>query len=656
VRRIVVLALSVWLSVIVSIVLFTIFWCVGMLRPHAFWGFFSVVLVLIPLVWLTILSLWRMVRGPNRGQATGWLLVGATPIIWISALLTDARIRTDNRHAVYSPPVRVATVWVSSIFEIYARLCYPQWTHGRHTVLIDDGTITHPERLVADMDRHIRAMSDLLGQSVPAMEIAWVRGPLFRFKGKAILCWAFTGRNEDPNNLTSLDRHEVAHTLITALSEPGHHPPTLLREGWAVSQSRDRHAQIRNLAKKHREGSVYSLKELTGPDMYERGLSPVYWVGGPVVHFLMERYGPEVFFKLYSSSRKDNFFNNCQGILGHSWEEVEKEFWDWLEAKEAKLVKADGQESKEMPQIRIELAESVTQPDWQAIVDGIRTTHKDIIHLPSNTSFVLEGERTEPDTEAPGGIKHTDFEFRAIFEKDHIWIFENGRSIPQVDRFLMCTPAGCADLRRNRTGSFDGRLRRNWFYTRRSILNQASKLVSFYLWGTDPTKLHPFQEKPRTDGICRIERIVRPDETDEKKWRIDFNWRSIQLNQDLHYQVELDATHNWGITRNIWRTSEGGRTETTAEFGLIGNSVLPVRYNSHSISDQGEFSGQWRLRTMSESEKKELKQRIEKAARSIPSGPYRDLQVSLRAMALLTPLIGLALLGTRRDRARNGKS
>ncbi|MHC4086212.1 MAG: hypothetical protein ACYSU5_13525, partial [Planctomycetota bacterium] len=59
-RRIVVLALSVWLSVIVSIVLFTIFWCVGMLRPHAFWGFFSVVLVLIPLVWLTILSLWRM--------------------------------------------------------------------------------------------------------------------------------------------------------------------------------------------------------------------------------------------------------------------------------------------------------------------------------------------------------------------------------------------------------------------------------------------------------------------------------------------------------------------------------------------------------------------------------------------------------------------
>ncbi|MHC4143410.1 MAG: hypothetical protein ACYSUD_01385, partial [Planctomycetota bacterium] len=169
-------------------------------------------------------------------------------------------------------------------------------------------------------------------------------------------------------------------------------------------------------------------------------------------------------------------------------------------------------------------------------------------------------------------------------------------------------------------------------------------------------KLHPFQEKPRTDGICRIERIVRPDETDEKKWRIDFRWRSKQLNQDLQYQVELDANHNWGVTRNIWGSSEGGRTETTAEFGLIGNSVLPVRYNSHSISDQGEFSAQFRLRTMSESEKKELKQRIEKAARSIPSGPYRDLQVSLRAMALLTPLIGLALLGTRRDRARNGKS
>jgi len=658
VRRIVILALSVWLSVVVSIALFTIFGCVGMLRPHAFWGFFSVVLVLIPLVWLTILSLGRMVRGPNRRQATGWLLVGATPIIWISTFLTDARIRSDDRYAVksQSAPLRVTAVWVSSIFDIYARLCYPRWTHGRHTVLIDDGTITHPEKLVTDMDRHIRAMSDLLGQPVPAVEIAWVRGPLLRLKGKAILCWALTGRNEDPNSVTSLDRHEVAHTVITVLSEPDHRPPTLLKEGWATSQSRDRQAQIRHLAKERREGSAYSLKELTGPDMYERNLGPVYWVGGPVVHFLMERYGPEFFFKLYSSSRKDNFFNNCQKILGHSWEEVEKHFWAWLEAEEAKLVEADGQESKETPQIRIELTESVTQTDWQAIVDGIRTTHKDMTDFPSNTSFILEGEQTEADTEAPGSIKHAGFEFRAIFENDQLWIFENGQSMPQVDRYLMCSPAGCANLRRNDSGSFDGRVRRNWFYTRRSIHDRASKLFSFYLWGMTPTNLPPFQEEPRTDGICRIERIVRPDETGEKKWRIDFTWRSKELNQDMHYQVELDATHNWGITRNMSGRPEGWRTETTAEFGLIGNSVLPVKLYSLSSGNQGEFSAQWRLRTMSEGEKKELKQRIEKAARSIPRSAFRSLQISLRAIALLAPLIGVTLLGIRPDQGGNGKS
>lgn len=654
-----ILALGVWLSVIVSITLFTIFGWVGMLRPHAFWGFFSVVLVLIPLVWLTIVSLGRMVRGPNRRQAVGWLLVGATPIIWISTFLTIIRIRADDRYAanLQSPTVRVTTmVWVSSIFDIYARSCYPRWTHGRHTVLIDDGTITHPEKLVTDMDRHIQAMSDLLGQPAPALEIMWVRGPLLGIKGKAILCWALTGRNEDPNRVTSLDRHEVAHTVITVLSEPGHRPPTLLKEGWAVSQSRDRHAQIRHLAKRRWEGSAYSLKELTGPDMYERPLGPVYWVGGPVVHFLMERYGPDVFFKLYSSSRKANFFANCQTILGHSWEEVEILFWAWLEAEEAKLAKVDGQASKETPQIRIELAESVAQTDWQAIVDGIRTTHQDVTGLTSNTSFIIEGEQSEPDTEVPGGSKQIDFEFRAIFEEDQLWVFDNGQTIPQVDRYLMCSPAGCADLRRNDAGSFDGRVRRNWFFTRRPIHDRAAKLVSFYLWGTTPTQLLPFQEEARTDGICRIERIVRPDETDEKKWRIDFTWRSKEMNQNIDYQVELDAAHNWGITQNRSGRPEGWRTETSAEFGLIGNSVLPVEFYGLSSSKQGELSARWQLRTMSESEKKELKQRIEKVSRSIPNNPFRALEVSLHGIALLAPLFGVALLGIRAGQGRNGKS
>ncbi len=76
-RRIAVLALSVWIAVIGSIALFTLFWRIGYFRPHFLWGILSLAAMLIPIAWLAVAALWRCVRGPCRLRAVGWLLVGA---------------------------------------------------------------------------------------------------------------------------------------------------------------------------------------------------------------------------------------------------------------------------------------------------------------------------------------------------------------------------------------------------------------------------------------------------------------------------------------------------------------------------------------------------------------------------------------------------
>ncbi|MHC4405779.1 MAG: hypothetical protein ACYTG0_39535 [Planctomycetota bacterium] len=641
-RRIVILASSVWIAVIGSIALFTLFRRVGYLRPHPLWGVLSLVAMFAPMTWLAASALRRIVCGPCRWQAVGWLLVGATPLVWTGAYLTELAIQSHNRTFERNAPARVAMVWVSSMLDVNARWRCPRWTRGRHAVLMDDGRTPSAEKLVAEMDHHIQAMSDLLGQPVPEMEFPWVRGSLFGLGRMAILYWALCGQDENPGELTYLDRHEVAHTVITAISAPHHRPPTLLREGWAESQSKDRNAQIRYLAKKRKEGLAFSLQELVGPDMYERG-GPAYWEGGPLVHCLMDRYGPETFFRLYSAARKDSFRDDCRAILGDSWETVEENFWEWLEAEEKLLAEADVQQPDAAPVAHVELAESVDPVDWQALVEGCREANKDIEPLPSNTAFVLEGEQVEGETETPGSAKRTKLEFSAVFEGQQFWIFDNSRY--SADWFLMATTARCADLQRNDSGSFEGRVMPGRARVRPR--RRASELLALYRKAANPPYLLPVSEVPRIEATYHIERLLRPTEGKTGRWKVWFTRRGAEDDTEVRYEVELDPGQRWWITR-IVRERPERQWETDAEYERVGGALMPVTCHARFSHDEGESTVSWRLRPMSEVERQELKQRVEQAVRSGPPIPFQRLRCFLLVIVIACPLVGATLLGVTR--------
>ncbi len=302
-RRIAILALSVWLAVFASIALFTLFWRIGYFRPHILWGLLVLLLTFTPMLWLAACVLWRCVRGPCRLRAVGWLLVGATPLVWSSAYLTQLAIdahTTPQRQA--SALARVAGVWASSLLDIEAWWRYPRCTHGRHALLFDDGQTPSPEKLVSKMDTHIGAMADLLCRPVPNMTFPWVRGSLFGFHhGRAFMLWAICSQPRNPGDLCYVDRHEVAHTFITGLSGPDQDPPFVLVEGWAESQSRGRDDLLADLVRRRKDGKTFSLRTLVGADFYNLHNYADYSEGGPLVLYLMEHYGPETFFRLYSA-------------------------------------------------------------------------------------------------------------------------------------------------------------------------------------------------------------------------------------------------------------------------------------------------------------------------------------------------------------------
>jgi hypothetical protein len=97
------------------------------------WGIVSVVGMLLPLLWLTLDGSWRVLRGPQRRETIGWMLVAATPLVWAGAYLANLHIGAHGKtsHAP-SATMKVALVWVSSILDIEAYR-NPITTDVRHT-------------------------------------------------------------------------------------------------------------------------------------------------------------------------------------------------------------------------------------------------------------------------------------------------------------------------------------------------------------------------------------------------------------------------------------------------------------------------------------------------------------------------------------------
>ncbi len=101
-------------------------------------------------------------------------------------------------------------------------------------------------------------------------------------------------------------------------------PPALLTEGWAqANQGDDPVDQAISAWNDLIRDNGLSLHQLTGPDWYHRHEWPVYLHGAPLVNFLLDRFGPERFLRLYTTCAKSTFELDCRRILGVDLDELD---------------------------------------------------------------------------------------------------------------------------------------------------------------------------------------------------------------------------------------------------------------------------------------------------------------------------------------------
>jgi len=297
--------------------------------------FLPVTLLLVTMTvaggWLVAATTIRLIRGSDRGRALSRLLLGCAPLWLFAGHVIYALDAGFSRHERIDMPINLLIPLLGSLTDLEARIRYPERTVGRKVIMISAPSRDAREQ-VAAMDRHIEHLEARLGRAVRG-RIRWVRGPLFGKAGYAIfdLCTGSSSESAkaDGAGLDRLDQHEAAHCAITSLYLPQSDPPALLVEGWAEANQGMAPEELAASAwSDYSAGRSLTLRELSSPAWYWFHDGPVYSQGAVLVNYLLRKFGPEKFLKLYTTTQYETFPEDCQRILGMSLDQLEKSMWD----------------------------------------------------------------------------------------------------------------------------------------------------------------------------------------------------------------------------------------------------------------------------------------------------------------------------------------
>jgi hypothetical protein len=642
-RCLIVSAICAWVAMLASIGIAAWLWRSYDLRPHAGWATISLLLVIGSTIWLTCATIASLNRREGRLASAGLWLLGTTPLLWFFAFATTLYIDANGRQPlVLDTPLRLAAAWSCSFFDLEARLRYPRWTLGKQTVLIDAGQSPAPESLVSQMDEHIASMTNLLEQQPLSTQVAWVRGSIFGMEGRANGSWAICNADGSADQLDRLDRHEVAHSMITMLAGPDQDPPAVLVEGWAESQSAVRDDHIRHLAQQKREGNTYALSELIAPGWYMRSNGPVYSHGGPLVHYLIERFGAPKFFELYRDVRRPTFTADCERILGVSWDQLDADFWRWVATEDEKLpapiaVAADAKNWS------LEFSDGVSEQDWKILTDACLAAKRSRKLLPTDVAIDVHWTWTRIDHKRSPDPVVNPSQLVADFEGDKFWIYTNEGS----ESCLISDGDRCASLTRYSTGHVAG-----WVggpEARGRIAYEAAELIDMYrgALGRDASSFLPINEYV-SPGDYRVERLVPPKGNDGV-WKVVLHIK-FKDGDSNRYELTIDPARNWQVTDYTCTGSPESHTNETAKFERFGGVWFAAasKYEADYTAEQEYVTSEASVRKLNRYERLALRKRVEQMAKLQPTKPWHRLRQLLTALVYGWPLAGIALVAISR--------
>ena len=534
-----------WGSFLVTVGIYLVFVFTSNWNPHPAWWLGTTTFIVAAAfysLWSGMRAIWR---GPNRATQAAFLMLTWTPLVLFGCLLWSVIDMAHKRQNIQLPlPTRTLGIWIGNFFEWESMARTPRRTGGKYVTLHDNGRTPNVEKMVSEMDDQIKEMARILGTEPSSTPTSWVRGSLGGQTGRAIGKWAICQVEGDLGEITSLDRHEVAHTMITLLSSSStQNPPMLFAEGWAEAISRDNNELISSL---HTNETAYrdrELEKLIEPEMYGRSLGPMYTHGGPFVIYLIRKFGGPKFLELYRNVRQPTFREDIKRMTGQSFAELESSFWLWLD-KENKRIDEKNRDHK-----RIKNRFSFNTPEleniWLKIIESARVY---AAQHPTPTSLGLK-INTQWDESA--GIEN--LEFRLVLQNDQCWSLTDSKDSV---RHTWISGSEYRSVELNKSSNKSDFVRESEPFGIHSELQFARESLSTRhrlnrFFGYDIT-----QAELRTPPPWQIQ--IQDIQDVEHETRVSLTMNSSPSRR-THYELVLDPQHGYRVNRA--KSNESGESQ-----------------------------------------------------------------------------------------------
>jgi hypothetical protein len=347
-------------------------------------------------------GLWRLIVGPGRLRALTCLLLGLTPLLFCAGHFLYGLKVGYSRDIQLDLPSMMLMPFGESFFDLLTRFQYPVRTGGKTVVMIAEPMPGAPEQ-VAAMDRHIEALWARLGGVSTTRRVHWVRGSLMGIGGHAIygMCMGSPPgeRPAGAEGLSSLDRHEVAHCVLSSFMPAWIEPPSVLTEGWAeANQGDDEKAVAVRALERREQGEWIPLREMAGPVWYNRHHWPAYFQGAALINYILRKHGPEKFLELFRTCGPTTFADDCQRVLDVSLDELDAAYW-------ADVKQLVGDEPTPVARLRgVKTHPPVDPAAWNAFVDAYHAATRiliapyDHVDMTIERAFNGKDEHGKPET------------------------------------------------------------------------------------------------------------------------------------------------------------------------------------------------------------------------------------------------------------------
>ena len=587
----------------------------------------------------------RLRHGP-RLRAVGRLLLATWPVVAVACYGWDTRTRALERQSV--PPTAARKVfgfWACGAARAQAWWQLPHRHVGAYVELHAAAPQADAAGSVARMDGHVRRMATLLAVAPPRVRAVWARGELLGLTGRAIHDLAIA-RPELTGPPESIDRHEVAHAVITRLAGPDQDPPTLLVEGWAECHchdgaAADRASAVRTLHGLRTAGTAKPLRELVGPDLYHRAPGAVYTHGAALAVHLLERFGGPAFLELYRGVRPDTFAADVRRILGVGWDELEADFWRWLDAEAAALGPAAPTDAT---QDRVRLAEGVDAELWRRFLEVPRRYPFAEEDLPDPLAFAA--------TVATDGVVSR--EDACVRDGDHVWLVRRTHGERPVREWLVSTAALHGFRRQEGDGPVEAPLA--WSASGQSDFEQFARTNATQVAAQHLLADRFAQGMDLGDGlqgedhldVLTVRRVRPPAVDGPDRWTMAF--RVAWQDQRWDHEVTLDAATG-RVVRHAFSSAQDSRER---DFGALADD-WPHR--PESTLDGKDGRSVTRVRLLDDAEAAAVRRTAGRAVAAEVRPWHERLTQSAPAptptgVAVLWAALALASLGTEPVRRR----